>query len=126
MPDDGLFLPRGAGTVLGGPRIARRQFPFRGARCFAERDTRRWRGCGCLGSGRLLALRLGWGLGQRAFDEEQGLRGDGGRSELARGGHAVNNFADARAGGEGREKNFRFLGGGGDGGTEIEGEQRGE
>jgi hypothetical protein len=74
----------------------------------------------------LLGFRLGCGVGQRAFDEENGLRGDRGRPELTCGGHAVENFANAGAGGEGREEDFRFFGGGGDGGTQIEGEERGE
>jgi hypothetical protein len=69
---------------------------------------------------------LGCGFREGAFDKEQGLRAHRHGSELAGGGHAVDDFADARPGGEGREEDFGFFGGCGDGGAEIDGEERRE
>jgi hypothetical protein len=82
-------------------------------------------GDGCFARDRRL-LGFGGVFGEGAFDEEQGLRGNRHGSQLAGGRHAVQDFADARAGGKRREKDLGLFRGGGDGGAEIDGEQRGE
>jgi hypothetical protein len=65
-------------------------------------------------------------LRQRAFDEEQSLRRHRHGSQLARGHHAVHDFANARTRGQRREKNLGFFRSRGDGRAKIDGEQRGE
>jgi hypothetical protein len=117
----GLLLPWWAMVVLGA-RAACGKLPTGGAGRFAEWGTR-GRGGRC----RFL-FRLGFGkiVGEGAFDEEQRLRSDGHGVELAGGHHAVDDFADARAGGERREENLGFFGGCGDGGAQIDGEENGE
>lgn len=117
-----FFLPWAAGPVAVRSRIGAGQLPASRARLFLERDAS---GGGCFARGRWL-LRFGGVFGERAFDEEQGLRGDRHGSKLAGGRHAVEDLADARAGGERREENFSFFRGRGNSGAEIDGEQRGE
>jgi hypothetical protein len=101
------------------------QLPFCGTGFFAGRKA----GSKCDGLGfgwLLLRFGLGRGFGEGAFEEEQGLRADRHGSELACGGHAVDDFADARACGEGREEDFRLFSAGGDGGADVDREERRE
>jgi hypothetical protein len=65
-------------------------------------------------------------LGQRAFDVELLLTRERERRELAGGGEAVDNIADAGARGEWREKDFHLLPGCCNGGLQIEGDENGE
>ncbi len=65
-------------------------------------------------------------LRQRAFDVELLIAGEREGCELARGGEAVDNVADARARGERREEDLHFFRGGGDGGLQIERDENGE
>ena len=65
-------------------------------------------------------------LRQCAFDVELLITGEREGCELARGGEAVDNVADARARGERREKDLHFFRGGRDGGLQIERDENGE
>jgi len=117
-----LFLPGAAGPVALRSRIVAGQLPASRARLFLERGASEG---GCFARGRWL-LRFGGVFGERTLDEEQGLGSDRHGSQLTGGRHAVEDFADARAGGERREENLGFFRGRGNGGAEIDGEQRGE
>lgn len=102
------------------------QLPLCGAWFFAGRSVRGSECDGLVWGWLLLRFGLGGGFGERAFEEEQGLGADRHGSELAGGGHAVDDFADAGARGERREEDFSLFSAGGDGGAEIDGEERGE
>ena len=65
-------------------------------------------------------------LGERAFDIELFFAAKREGGELAGGGEAVNDIANARARGERREEDFGLLRGGGDGGLQVERDQDGE
>jgi hypothetical protein len=65
-------------------------------------------------------------VGQGAFDKEERVGADGHGAELACGGHAMDDVANAGACGEWREENFGLFSSGGDGGAQIDGEECGE
>jgi hypothetical protein len=81
---------------------------------------------GCIGERCCRCLFLLGDLGQRAFDVELFLAIERERRELAGGGEAMDDVADAGARGERREEDFYLLAGGGDGGLQIERREDGE